>query len=146
MSDRKEASRHAAPESVHPTHTSEAGVGELMATVAQDLSTLVRDEMALAKTEITESVTKAGLGAGLFGTAGLVALYGVGALVATLVLVLALVVPAWLAALIVTLGLFAVAGIAALLGKKELDQATPPLEHSKESVRRDVDALKGGAS
>lgn len=126
--------------------TGDAGVGELVASVTQDLSALVRDEMALAKSEITDSVTKAGLGAGLFGAAGLVALYGVGALLVTIVLALALVVPAWLAALIVTLGLFATSGVVALVGKKELDQATPPLEQSKDSVRRDVDALKGGAS
>lgn len=129
-----------------PTPSGDAGVGELVASVTQDLSALVRDEMALAKTEITDSVTKAGLGAGLFGTAGVVALYGVGALLATIVLALALVVPAWLAALIVTLGLFAAAGLVALLGKKELAQATPPLEQSKDSVRRDVHALKGDAS
>jgi len=118
-------------------------VGQLVGDVSRDVSALIRDEMALAKVEITASVKKAGIGAGLFGAAGLLALYGVGALVATAILALALVVDAWLAALIVTVVLFAAAGVAALVGKKEVDQASPPLDATKDGVRRDVDAAKG---
>lgn len=132
-------------EDTQPNQPADAGLGELVGGFTQDVSSLIRDEMALAKVEIADSVKKAGLGAGLFGVAGLVALYGVGALVATAILALALVVDAWLAALIVTVVLFAVAGIAALVGKKELGQATPPLEETKRGIHRDVETIKGDA-
>ncbi|MCW2757239.1 MAG: hypothetical protein JWO46_985, partial [Nocardioidaceae bacterium] len=84
-----------------------------------------------------------GVGAGLFGGAGLVAGYGVGTLVATAVLALALVVDAWLAALIVSIVLFVIAGIAALLGKSKVGQATPVVpEKTIESVKQDAAAVK----
>ncbi len=127
-----------------PSPHDDESLGRLLAELGQDLSTLVRDEIALAKVEISESVTKAGIGAGLFGAAGVIALYGIGALIATLVLLLALVIDAWLAALIVTLVLFAAAGGAAALGKREITQATPPLEQTPANVQQDLDALKGG--
>lgn len=127
-----------------PSPHDDESLGQLLAELGQDLSTLVRDEIALAKVEISESVTKAGIGAGLFGAAGVIALYGIGALIATLVLLLALVIDAWLAALIVTLVLFAAAGGAAALGKREITQATPPLEQTPANVQQDLDALKGG--
>ena len=120
------------------------GMGELVSTFTRDVSTLIRDEMALAKVEISDSVKKAELGAGLFGASAVIALYGVGALVATLVLALALVVDAWLAALIVTVALFGLAGAVALTGKKEIDGASPPLESTKVNVHRDVEVAKGG--
>lgn len=129
-----------------PRPEPDAPLGRLVNDASQDISVLIRDEMALAKIEITESVKKAGTGAGLFGAAGLLALYGGGALVATAILALALVVDAWLAALIVTVVLFVVAGVVALLGKKEVEQATPPLDATKDGVRRDVEAVKGARS
>ncbi len=116
-----------------------------MGDFTQDVSSLIRDEMALAKVEISASVKKAGLGAGLFGAAGVIALCGLGALVATVILALALVVDAWLAALITTVVLFAIAALVAIVGKKEVAQVTPPLEATKESVRKDVATAKGGA-
>jgi uncharacterized membrane protein YqjE len=85
---------------------------------------------------------------GLFGGAGLVAAYAVGALIATIILVLATVLDeGWIAALIVTVVLFAIAGVAALMGKKQVEQATPPQpEQAIESTKRDVDEVKGRAS
>ncbi len=123
--------------------SSDEPTGRLVSDAAQDISTLVRDEMELAKIELTASARKAGIGAGLFGGAGVLALYGVGSLVATAILALALVVEPWLAALIVTVVLFAVAGLVAILGKREVDQAAPQLEPTKDGVRRDVEAVKG---
>jgi flagellar basal body-associated protein FliL len=74
-----------------------------------------------------------------------VALYGVGALIATIILALALLIPAWLSALIVTVVLFAIAGVVALMGKKQVSQATPAApKHTIESVKQDVDTIKGG--
>jgi uncharacterized membrane protein YqjE len=123
------------------TSPADATVGQLVSSASTQLSDLVRSEMALARAELRESVKHAGLGAGLFGTAGLVALYGVGALVAAAVLGLATVLDAWLAALVVGLVLFVVAGVAALVGKREASRTAPPLERSVDSVRTDVRAV-----
>jgi hypothetical protein len=122
----------------------QTSTGELVSALSQQTAQLVRSELALAKAEMSVKAKKAGLGAGMFGGAGLVALYGVGALVATIILALALVLPPWLAALIVTVVLFAVAGVMALLGKKQVTQATPlKPEQATESVKQDVATVKG---
>src|SRR4051812_27964019 len=99
---------------------------ELVRELSEQTTTLIRKELALAQLELKEKGKRAGIGGGLFGTAGLLALYGLGALIAGAVLALATAVDGWLAALIVAVVLFAAAGVAALIGKKELAQATPP--------------------
>jgi uncharacterized membrane protein YqjE len=121
----------------------ESSTGELVSRLSEDVSRLVRDELQLAQVEVTGKAKKAGMGAGMFGVAGILALYGVGVMIATAILALALVLDAWLAALIVGVVLLAAAGIAALLGKKRVSEATPPLpERAVENVKRDVDAVK----
>ena len=116
---------------------------ELVQRASEQITTLVRDEIALAKAELTEKGKHAGIGIGLFGGGGVLALYGVGALVATLIIVFNLFLDLWLAALIVTVLLFAIAGILALLGKKQVTQAVPPEPHEAiESVKADVDEVK----
>jgi len=125
--------------------TSEASTSELVTRLTQQSTELIRNELRLAQVEMTEKAKKAGIGAGLFGGAGVVALYGVGALIATIILALALLMPAWLAALIVTVVLFAIAGVVALMGKKQVSQATPAApQHTIDSVKQDVDTIKGG--
>ncbi|GAA0610280.1 phage holin family protein [Kribbella sandramycini] len=119
-------------------------VGALVSQVTSDVSRLVRDELQLAKAELKDKGKEAGLGIGLFGGAGTVALYGLGALIAAAICGLAVVLPAWLAALIVAVLLFAVAAVAALLGKKHVSQATPPVpQRAVEGVHEDLEALKG---
>jgi uncharacterized membrane protein YqjE len=100
--------------------------------------------MQLAQVEMTEKAKKAGVGAGLFGGAGIVALYGVGALIATLILVLvAIGLTPWLSALIVTVVLFVIAGVAALMGKKKVAEATPAApERTIDNVKKDVETVK----
>ncbi len=116
---------------------------ELVQRASEQITTLVRDEIALAKAELTEKGKHAGKGVGLFGGGGVLALYGLGALFATIIIVLDLMMPLWLAALIVTVVLFAVAGVLALLGKKEVSQATPPEPSAAiKSVKADVDEVK----
>ena len=123
------------------------GVGELVGQLTEQVSLLVRDELALAQAELKAKGKAAGMGAGLFGGAGLVAAYGLGVLIAAAVLGLAVAVDAWLAALIVGVVVLAVAGVMALVGKKQVTKATPPLPtESIEGVRQDVEALKGGTS
>jgi uncharacterized membrane protein YqjE len=116
---------------------------ELVQKASEQLSRLVKDEIALAKAELTEKGKHAGIGVGLFGGGGVLALYGVGALFATLIIVLDLFLPLWLAALIVTVVLFASAGILALLGKKQVTQAVPPEPSvAIASAKADVDEVK----
>jgi Flp pilus assembly protein TadB len=122
---------------------SEPSAADLVKQVTEQASRLVRDELKLAQLEMTRKGKQAGLGVGMFGGAGLVALYGLGCLVACAIIALALVIPAWLAALVIGAALFAVAGIAALLGKARLKQATPPVpEETVSSVKTDVAEIK----
>ena len=116
---------------------------ELVQRASDQISRLVRDEIALAKAELAEKGKHAGIGVGLFGGGGVLALYGVGALVTTLIVVFDLFLPLWLAALIITVVLFAVAGVLALLGKKQVTKAVPPEpEAAIASVKADVDEVK----
>jgi uncharacterized membrane protein YqjE len=125
--------------------TSQPSTAELVSQLSEQVSTLVRDELALARAELTEKGKRAGVGAGLLGGGGVLALYGVGALLFTIGALLALVMPPWLAALIVTVVLFAAAGIVALIGKKRVKQAVPPAPTAAvDSTKKDVDAIKTG--
>jgi len=122
---------------------SERPVGELMRELSAQTSTLVRQELELAKLELTEKGKQAGIGAGMFGGAGVVGLYAAGALTACLVLALATAVTGWLAALIVAVLYGAVAGALALMGRAKVKQAVPPVpEQASESVKEDVQWTK----
>ena len=122
---------------------SERPVDELMRELSAQTSTLVHQELELAKLELTEKGKQAGMGAGMFGGAGVVGLYAAGALTACLVLVLATAVTGWLAALIVAVVYGAVAGGLALMGKAKVKQAVPPVpEQATESVKEDVQWTK----
>lgn len=128
------------------TPTTEASTGELIAQATDDISTLVRDELQLAKRDLAESGKRLGVGVGLFGVAGTIALYGLGALIATAILGLAQAVDAWLAALIVTAALFVIAAGAALIGKSRVSHMAEPPQERVASVKADVDAAKHGTS
>ncbi|MBA3436946.1 MAG: phage holin family protein [Thermoleophilaceae bacterium] len=121
-------------------------IGDLVKQLSEQTSTLVRKELQLAQLEMTEKGKRAGIGAGLFGGAGVVALYGVGALIAAVILLLATAIEPWLSALIVAVVLLAAGGVAALMGKKQVQQAVPPQpEQAIQSTKRDVDTVKGKA-
>ncbi|MEV4343919.1 phage holin family protein [Actinoplanes sp. NPDC049596] len=116
---------------------------ELVQRASDQVSRLVRDEIALAKAELAEKGKHAGIGVGLFAGGGVFALYGVGALIATLIIVFNLFLDLWLAALIVTVVLFLAAGVMALIGKKQVSKAVPPEPSAAiESVKADVDEVK----
>jgi uncharacterized membrane protein YqjE len=126
---------------VRPAH--DPSTAELVQKAGEQISRLVKDELALAKAELAEKGKHAGIGVGLFGGGGVLALYGVGALIATLVIVLDLFLPLWAAALIVTVVLFLGAGILALLGKNQVTKAVPPEPASAiENAKADVDEVK----
>jgi hypothetical protein len=122
--------------------TDHRSTAELVKLAAEQISTLVRDELKLAQVELSQKGKRAGLGVGLFGGAGVVALYGVGALVAAVVIGLAAVVPAWLSALIIGVALLAAAGVLALLGKRQVGRAGPPVpQEAVAEVKADIDTI-----
>ncbi len=117
----------------------ERSTAELVKLASEQMSRLVRDELRLAQAELSRKGKHAGIGVGLFGGAGVVALYGVAALGATLVVVLDLVMPLWLATLIVAVLLLAIAGVMALIGRSQVKQAAPPMpEGTVDSVKKDI--------
>lgn len=129
-----------------PPRGDDRSTADLLRQLSQQTGDLVRKEMELAKAEVREKGRAAGLAGGMFGGAGLVALFGVGALTAAAILALATAVDGWLAALIVGLVYLAVAGVLALTGKKKVERATPPLpEQAIESTKEDVEWTKGRA-
>ena len=131
------------PQRNGPTDMRDQPVGELVKQLSEQTQALARKEVELAKLELTEKGKRAGMGAGMFGGAGLMALYGLGALTAAAILALATALEGWLAALIVAVVYFAVAGILALTGKSKVQQATPPVpEQATESVKEDVEWAK----
>ena len=126
--------------------TNDLPIGDLVKQLSEQTATLVRKEMQLAQLELQEKGKQAGLGAGLFGGAGAIALYGLGSLIAAVVLALATAIEPWLAALIVGVLLLAGAGVAGLMGKKRVEQAVPAApEQAVQSTRRDVNEIKGRA-
>ena len=124
----------------------EPSAAELVKQVSEQTQRLVRQEIALARLEISDKAKHAGIGAGMLAGAALVGLLALGALIAMLVLVLATALDAWLAALIVAVALLALAGILAVSGKGQLARATPPApERTIESVKADVDEVRAHA-
>jgi uncharacterized membrane protein YqjE len=121
----------------------EHSMGELVKELSNELSTLVRQELKLAQAEMTEKGKRAGIGAGMFGGAGLIGLFGLATLTVCAIAALAEAMDVWLAALIVTAVYLAVAGGLALSGKKQVAQANPPVpEQTVESVKEDVQWAK----
>jgi uncharacterized membrane protein YqjE len=116
---------------------------QLLKRLSDQASLLVREEVALAKAELAEKGRRAGRGASMFGGAAVCALYGVGALTAAAILALSLALASWLAAVIVAVVLFAIAAGAALAGKRQVEQAAPPLpQQTVETVKEDVQWAK----
>jgi uncharacterized membrane protein YqjE len=121
-------------------------IGELLRQLSQETTTLVRQELELAKAEMAEKGKRAGLGAGMFGGAGASALLGLGALSAAAIAALDSAMPLWLAALIVGLLWLAIAGALALQGRSKVQAATPPVpEQTQESMKEDVAWAKNRA-
>ena len=117
----------------------ERSLAELSKTLANQSSALAQKEIELAKAELAVKGKRLGIGAGAFGAAGLLGLYALGALTAAAILALAIVLDAWLAALIVGVLYAAIAGALALAGRQKVEQAIPPVpEDAIESTKTDV--------
>ena len=126
-----------------PPGSREHSSGELVKMLSEQVSVLIRNELKLAQLEMAGKGKQAALGAGMFGAGGMVAVYGVGCLVACVIIAISGVVTAWLAALIVGVALLAAAGGLALLGKGRLRKATPPVPaQAVADVKADVEEVR----
>ena len=126
-----------------PSGGEERTVGELVTMMSEQVSSLIRSELKLAQVEMKTKGKETALGAGMFGVSGVVMLYGVGCLLACVIIALSGVVAAWAAALIVGAVLLAAAGVVALVGRRRLQRAAPPVpEETIASVKADVEEIK----
>jgi MFS family permease len=127
--------------------SADRSIAELTRQLSDQTSQLIRQELELAKAELEQKGKQVGLGAGMFGGAGVFVVYALGALTAAAILALATAVDGWLAALIVTVVWGAIAGVLALTGKGRIEKGTPPLpEQAIESVKEDVEWTKSRAN
>jgi putative superfamily III holin-X len=121
------------------TKRPDESTADLLKELSEQTTRLVRQELELAKAEVSAKGKQVGIGAGMLGGAGLLGLYAVGALTAAAIAALSLSLATWLAALIVAVIWAAAAGVAALIGKKKVRQAMPPVpQDSVDSVKEDV--------
>ncbi|AFV90736.1 Integral membrane protein [Acidipropionibacterium acidipropionici ATCC 4875] len=126
-------------------NSSEESVPEILTRLPGQLTDLMRSEFKLARAEMTENAKQSGQAAGFMGAGGFLAAFGFAGLLTTLILLLALVVPAWAAAGIVTLALFAAAGIAVVVGRSRIKHVSPTPETTVSNVKQDVEQIKEGA-
>ena len=121
----------------------ERPIGELVKQLADQTSTLVHQEIELAKAEVAQKGKQAGQGAGLFGAAAVIGLLAAGALTAFLIMLLDGALPNWLSALIVAVVFAAIAAVLALQGRNKMRAAAPPVpEQTVETVKEDVEWAK----
>src|SRR5262245_59714978 len=126
------------------TIVSEQSTAELIQHATEQISRLVRDEFRLAQAELRQKGRSAGVGAGMLGGSGVMAFYGGATLVATAILALAIVLPDWLAALIVGAALLLIAGVLALVGRSRVRRAVPPVpQEAIHGIRDDLDLVTG---
>ena len=126
--------------------TQERPIAELVRDLSQQSSTLVRQEIELARAELTQKGKTAGIGAGMFGAAGLFGFFAFAALTAAIIAALSLIFDdVWPAALIVAAVYGVIAGVFALLGRNKVREATPPVERTPESIRQDIASVKAHA-
>ena len=118
--------------------TTEPSLGELVGQASKEMSTLVRKEVELAKAEISAEIGKAGKGAGMFGGAGVTALYGLTFVSLAAMFGLAALMPIGWAALVVGVAYFAIAGILAFRGKKAFSDFSPVPERTIKTLKEDA--------
>ena len=123
--------------------SADGSTADLLKRLSDQTVTLVRQELELAKAEVTEKGKQAGLGAGILGGAGLFGLLALGALTACLVMAPDPAREGGLAAFIVAAGYGAIAAVLALTGKNKVREAAPAVpEETIETVKEDVEWAK----
>jgi hypothetical protein len=127
----------------NPEPLRELPVGELIKQLAEETSTLVRQEIELARVEMTAEAKRAGIGLGELGGAGVVALFSLGALTTCFIAALALAVPLWAAALIVAVIYGAIAGVVTLIGRRQLARGLRPIpQRTAQTIKENVEWAK----
>jgi Flp pilus assembly protein TadB len=118
--------------------------GELVKQLADEVSGLVRAEIELARTELTEKGKRAGIGLGELGAAGIVALYALGALTACFIAGLAaLGLRVWVSALIVAVIYGIIAAVLYFIGRQQLERGVPPTpERTQKTIKEDIEWAK----
>jgi uncharacterized membrane protein YqjE len=117
--------------------------GDLLKELSDHTTTLVQQEIELAKAELGEKGKKAGIGAGMFGGAGLFGVFAFAALTTCIIAALESPLSLWLAALIVAVVYAVIGGVLALQGRNKVQEAVPPIpEQATESVKEDVQWAK----
>lgn len=120
----------------------EPSTAQLVGRLSEQVTRLARDEVRLAALEMQAKGKRVGVGAGLLGGAGVLAWFGLGTFIACAVLALALVMPGWLAALVVAVVVLAVAGVLALVGRKQIQRATPPVPtEAIDGIKHDISVV-----
>jgi uncharacterized membrane protein YqjE len=128
-----------------PRADADPSTGELVQRATEQLSRLVRDELALAKAELTQKAKHAGIGVGLFGGAAGLAYFGIAVLIATAIIAIDIALPLWLSALIVGAFLLILAGLFAVVGRGQVKRATPPVPPDvTEGLKADLQTVKDG--
>ncbi len=123
--------------------TDDRSTGELLKELSQQTSTLVRQELELAKAEMSEKGKQAGMGAGMFGGAGLFGLLALITLTACIVMLLDRAMVDWVAALVVAAAYAAIAGVLALQGRNKVREAAPAVpEQTRDTLKEDVEWAK----
>jgi hypothetical protein len=119
-------------------HQDEPTLGECFSNLTRQASELIHEEVELAKTEITRGASRMGKGAVMLAGAAAVGYAGLLALVATCIILLALVVKLWIAALIITALVLAVAGFLAMTGLKQVKAAQLAPKQTMQTIQEDV--------
>ena len=135
------------PDTTPPQRDGDPTLGAIVHDLTTQVPELIRSEIRLAQAEMAEKGNRAGVGIGMFSAAGLLAFFGLAALITTAILALALVLDAWLAALIVGVVLLLAAGGFALTGKNKVSEATPAApQRAVEGIKEDIATVKGQRS
>jgi hypothetical protein len=125
----------------------ERTLGQLVADATHDVSSIVRSEIALAKAEVGADVKKAGVGAGMFATAGVLAFLAlILLLIAAAFGLVAAGLPAWLSFLIVAGVLLVVGAILALVGRSSLSKVKGKPERAIRNAQETIAALRPSSS
>jgi len=122
--------------------TGQRSAGEIVQDVMRDVGEVVRGEIRLARAEVTEKAAKAGKAGGMLGVAALCGVMGFAALVTTGIAALALVMPLWLAALLMSVLLVCIAAAAYAGGRAKLKDINPVPERTVQTVKDDIQWAK----
>lgn len=126
----------------YPPASSSGSIAELLSDIVGNIQNIIRSEVRLAKTEITEEATAAGKAAGILAAGVVLALYAVGFLLLCLVYALRGPLPDWAAALVVGLAVAGVAGLLVMVGVQRIKNVDPKPEQTIDTIKEDVQWVK----